>query len=144
MFVIVKLNNILLCKYFQPGRVVTLVPTDDPNSRVWGVAYKIRTEDIEQVTNHLDFREKNGYSKQFVTFHPQDGNLEPFTLTLYVATKDNESYAGKFKLLLKNIILMPSNLLFDTQCMKFARKVEKRVCHKDLSVKQKMFNVKKK
>lgn len=79
---------------FQPGRVVTLVPSDDPNSKVWGIAYKIRTEDVEEVTKHLDFREKNGYSKQFVTFHPQDTNIAPFTLTLYVATKDNESYAG--------------------------------------------------
>ncbi|XP_050354866.1 putative glutathione-specific gamma-glutamylcyclotransferase 2 isoform X2 [Nymphalis io] len=76
----------------KPGRVVTLIPADDPSSKVWGVAYKIRTEDVEQVTNHLDFREKNGYSKK--TFHPKDSNLEPIILTLYVATMDNESYAG--------------------------------------------------
>ncbi|XP_059058775.1 putative glutathione-specific gamma-glutamylcyclotransferase 2 [Achroia grisella] len=78
----------------QPGRVVTLIPSKDINSNVWGVAYKIRAQDIEQVTNHLDFREKNGYSKKIVKFFPKDKNLEPFDLTLYVATEENESYAG--------------------------------------------------
>ncbi|KAM3956470.1 putative glutathione-specific gamma-glutamylcyclotransferase 2 [Aphomia sociella] len=78
----------------QPGRVVTLVPSHDADSIVWGVAYKIRSKDIEQVTNHLDFREKNGYSKKTVTFHPKDNSVEPFELTLYVATEDNQSYAG--------------------------------------------------
>ncbi|CAH2239457.1 jg21466 [Pararge aegeria aegeria] len=78
----------------QPGRVVTLIPSDDPNDSVWGVAYKIRQEDIDQVTSHLDYREKNGYSKKTVTFHPIDTSWQPFAITLYVAMKDNESYAG--------------------------------------------------
>ncbi|CAH1635996.1 unnamed protein product [Spodoptera littoralis] len=78
----------------KPGRVVTLIQSNDPNSKVWGVAYKIRSEDAAQVSQHLDFREKNGYSKKTVTFHPKD-NIEPFQLTLYVATEDNESYAGE-------------------------------------------------
>ncbi|XP_026735385.1 putative glutathione-specific gamma-glutamylcyclotransferase 2 [Trichoplusia ni] len=78
----------------KPGRVVTLVQSDDVNSKVFGVAYKIRTEDVEQVTKHLDYREKNGYTKKTVTFYPIDSNHEPFKLTLYVATEDNDSYAG--------------------------------------------------
>ncbi|XP_063832258.1 putative glutathione-specific gamma-glutamylcyclotransferase 2 [Ostrinia nubilalis] len=78
----------------KPGRVVTLIKSDDPNSKVWGVAYKIRTEDIDQVMKHLDYREKNGYSKKTVTFHPKDKSIEPFSLTLYIATEENESYAG--------------------------------------------------
>ncbi|XP_045779168.1 putative glutathione-specific gamma-glutamylcyclotransferase 2 [Maniola jurtina] len=78
----------------KPGRVVTLIPSNDPDSSVWGVAYKINEEDIEQVTTHLDYREKNGYSKKTVTFHPKDPSWQPFELTLYVAMKDNESYAG--------------------------------------------------
>ena len=64
---------------------------------MWGVAYKIRTEDVDQVTQHLDYREKNGYVKKTVNFHPKE-TLEPFKLTLYVATEENESYAGKISL----------------------------------------------
>lgn len=78
--------------------MVTLIPSDNPASEVWGVAYKIRPEDTEQVTKHLDFREKNGYSKKIVTFQPSDSSIEPFQLTLYVATDENESYAGQFKM----------------------------------------------
>ncbi|XP_023951347.2 putative glutathione-specific gamma-glutamylcyclotransferase 2 [Bicyclus anynana] len=78
----------------NPGRVVTLIPSEDVNDTVWGVAYKIRDEDIEQVTTHLDYREKNGYSKKLVTFHPAISNWQPFVITLYVATKENVSYAG--------------------------------------------------
>lgn len=74
--------------------MVTLIPSDDSTSEVWGVAYKINEQDIEEVTEYLDFREKNGYSKKTVTFHPKD-NIKPFELTLYVATKENKSYAGK-------------------------------------------------
>ncbi|XP_047034474.1 putative glutathione-specific gamma-glutamylcyclotransferase 2 [Helicoverpa zea] len=79
----------------KPGRVVTLVQSDDPNSTVWGIAYKIKTEDVAQVTKHLDYREKNGYMRKTITFHPADMNHEPFQLTLYVATEENESYAGE-------------------------------------------------
>lgn len=78
----------------RPGRVVTLIPSDDPNAVVWGVAYKIKSEDVEQVTKHLDFREKNGYEKKIVTFHPKDQVEGSFSLTLYVATEENNSYAG--------------------------------------------------
>lgn len=78
----------------KPGRVVTLIPSKFPNSTVWGVAYRIRAEDIDEVTKHLDFREKNGYSKKTVTFHPNNSEYLPFPLTLYVAVEENESYAG--------------------------------------------------
>ncbi|KAG7309158.1 hypothetical protein JYU34_005080 [Plutella xylostella] len=78
----------------KPGRVVTLIPSDKLDSQVWGVAYKIREEDIKKVTEHLDFREKNGYSKKTVTFYPRDTQNQPFEITLYLATEENESYAG--------------------------------------------------
>lgn len=89
--------NRIYSNYFdnlQPGRVVTLLPSDDSSTKVWGVAYKIKTEDIQKVTEHLDFREKNGYSKKLVIFYPQDESYEPFELMVYMATVENESYAG--------------------------------------------------
>lgn len=86
----------LLIPYFQPGRVVTLVQSDDSEDTVWGVAYKIKQEDAEQVTQHLDFREKNGYTRKSVVFYPQDPEMQQFPLTLYIATEDNVSYAGNF------------------------------------------------
>lgn len=87
----------------QPGRVVTLLPTGDSADTVWGIAYKIKQEDSEQVTQHLDYREKNGYTRKSVLFYPQDPEMKQFPLTLYIATEDNESYAGKFIYLLNKL-----------------------------------------
>lgn len=53
-------------------------------------------EDIDQVASHLDFREKNGYSKKSVVFYPKDESIQPFELIVYMATEENESYAGKY------------------------------------------------
>ncbi|KAF2742594.1 ChaC-domain-containing protein [Sporormia fimetaria CBS 119925] len=63
-----------------PGRVVTLITREhwstlpDPHptapSRVWGVAYHIPTQHVNEVRNYLDIREINGYSIQFTPFHP--------------------------------------------------------------------------
>lgn len=97
MWLILTKINLIVIPNLQPGRVVTLVKSDDPNSAVWGIAYKIKPEDVDTVTKHLDYREKNGYSKKTVTFHPEDRKIDPFTLTLYIASEENESYAGKFR-----------------------------------------------
>lgn len=97
--------------YFQPGRVVTLLPTDDADDTVWGIAYKIKQEDSEQVTQHLDYREKNGYTRKSVVFYPQDPKMDWFPLTLYIATEDNESYAGKSINLYNELVPMLIDLL---------------------------------
>jgi len=54
----------------KPGRVVTLVPAKDPDTRVWGTAYKIHRRDVDYVVKHLDLREVMGYEKVPETFHP--------------------------------------------------------------------------
>ncbi|XP_029668549.1 putative glutathione-specific gamma-glutamylcyclotransferase 2 [Formica exsecta] len=54
----------------RPGRVVTLLTSTNPNDEVWGLAYQISTENIDNVVNHLDFREKGGYKKKTVLFYP--------------------------------------------------------------------------
>lgn len=56
----------------RPGRVVTLLASTNPTDQVWGLAYKISSENIENVVNHLDFREKGGYIKRTVLFYPCD------------------------------------------------------------------------
>uniref|UniRef100_A0A090XEG8 glutathione-specific gamma-glutamylcyclotransferase n=1 Tax=Ixodes ricinus TaxID=34613 RepID=A0A090XEG8_IXORI len=79
----------------KPGRVVTIIPSNDPEDCVWGVAYEIPEKHIQEVIYYLDFREKDGYDKVQVIFHPEsDSTLEPFPLTIYVAHQDNPFYLG--------------------------------------------------
>ncbi|XP_024867664.1 putative glutathione-specific gamma-glutamylcyclotransferase 2 [Temnothorax curvispinosus] len=106
----------------RPGRVVTLLASTNPDDEVWGLAYKISSENIENVVNHLDFREKGGYIKKTVLFYPCDfsksgsnanvvlNNLSrtsfstaslstasdeaPFYLTIYIGEEDNPNFAG--------------------------------------------------
>lgn len=76
---------------------MTLIPSSDKNSRVYGVAYKIPDDKRKEVFEHLDFREKNGYDRHFVTFYPTDDSNDNNVIeniVIYVATKDNDSYAG--------------------------------------------------
>ncbi|XP_074647844.1 putative glutathione-specific gamma-glutamylcyclotransferase 2 [Tubulanus polymorphus] len=79
----------------KPGRVVTLVKSDNPEDIVWGIAYEIADCDRENVRKHLDFREKCGYERTSVTFHPADNNNAlPFELTIYLGTPDNPHFLG--------------------------------------------------
>lgn len=77
--------------------MVTLIPADNGDSVVYGMAYKIPKEKRQEVVEHLDFREKNGYERCLVQFHSLDAenvNETIENIVIYVATKDNESYAG--------------------------------------------------
>ncbi|XP_050722118.1 putative glutathione-specific gamma-glutamylcyclotransferase 2 isoform X4 [Eriocheir sinensis] len=78
----------------KPGRVVTLVASEDPEETVWGIAYKIGPEDQERVMAHLDHREKDGYQRTPVTFHPQDPSIQPWQLTMYLGTESNPFFVG--------------------------------------------------
>ncbi|XP_067012961.1 putative glutathione-specific gamma-glutamylcyclotransferase 2 [Anabrus simplex] len=88
----------------KPGRVVTLLPSKNSEDKVWGVAYEIAQEDEEYVINHLDFREKGGYDKKSVLFHPSEPDpnnptssktMEPFELVIYVGSEENRWFAGE-------------------------------------------------
>uniref|UniRef100_T1JB24 glutathione-specific gamma-glutamylcyclotransferase n=1 Tax=Strigamia maritima TaxID=126957 RepID=T1JB24_STRMM len=78
----------------QPGRVATLIPSGNPEAGVWGLAYKIRKEDVVKVTDYLDYREKDGYEKTLTTFYPQSSAYQPFKLHVYIGTADNPFYLG--------------------------------------------------
>lgn len=106
----------------QPGRVVTLLNSDNPNDEVWGVAYKISPQNIDKVVKHLDYREKGGYERKSVLFYPSysikntapysltnntfPNDLKnkkllssvsenmPFYITIYIGGEDNPNYAG--------------------------------------------------
>ncbi len=57
------------------------------------MAYKIPDDKVEEVKEHLDFREKGGYEIFPVKFYPQDDE-EPFTLNIYTGNDDNPFYLG--------------------------------------------------
>ena len=63
-------------------------------ARVWGVAYEIPSDEVEATLSHLDFRERCGYERHSVAFHPQDESSPPHRLTIYVGTEDNPYYTG--------------------------------------------------
>lgn len=83
----------------KPGRVVTLVSTQNPKDVIWGVTYEIDKENEENVISHLDFREKDGYTKKTAVFYPaaietpeEIKTLKPFEVVLYIATEDNKFF----------------------------------------------------
>ncbi|RDA94178.1 hypothetical protein CP533_6544 [Ophiocordyceps camponoti-saundersi (nom. inval.)] len=87
----------------SPGRVVTLVdksywdsltdPHDSAPDKVWGVAYRIPSDRVDQVKDYLDIREINGYSIHYTPFHPIDGS-PPISTLVYIGTPDNEQFVG--------------------------------------------------
>ncbi|KAH8245736.1 hypothetical protein KR038_002996 [Drosophila bunnanda] len=80
----------------RPGRVVTLLPGDPGQDRVYGVAYRIAASQKGAVLDHLDYREKNGYERCSLEFHeyPSKPEPKPIQVIMYVATQANDSYAG--------------------------------------------------
>lgn len=80
----------------KPGRVVTLVPSNNPNECVWGMAYKIRKGDVPFVRSHLDYREKGGYETRDVVFNPDPPHPEFGTIHLkvYIGSEDNPYFLG--------------------------------------------------
>jgi len=73
-----------------PGRVVTLVHS--PEDACWGMAYLIAGEEVNQVLDHLDYREKGGYQRLEVPMSFE--GCENITGLTYLAAQDNENYLG--------------------------------------------------
>ncbi|KAI9687080.1 MAG: hypothetical protein M1822_002490 [Bathelium mastoideum] len=107
-----------------PGRVVTLIErshweriTNEHGpapSRVWGAAYHIPPQHVEEVRSYLDIREINGYSIQFtpmqsspelsttpsdaVNVHnndnPAGSGVAPINCLVYIGLPDNPQFLG--------------------------------------------------
>ncbi|KAI9805416.1 MAG: hypothetical protein M1825_000667 [Sarcosagium campestre] len=87
-----------------PGRVVTLIErsfweqlTDQhatANEKTWGMAYRIKPVNIEEVRSYLDLREINGYTIHYTTFHPADATQKPIRTLVYIGTPDNPQFTG--------------------------------------------------
>jgi glutathione-specific gamma-glutamylcyclotransferase len=61
--------------------------------KVWGVAYRITPDKVDEVKEYLDIREINGYSIHYTPFHPADGSA-PIRTLVYIGTPDNEQFVG--------------------------------------------------
>lgn len=66
---------------------------DSAPERVWGVAYRIKAEKVDEVKEYLDIREINGYSIHYAPFQPADGSPTIHAL-VYIGTPDNEQFVG--------------------------------------------------
>ncbi|KAG5479109.1 hypothetical protein LSCM1_02959 [Leishmania martiniquensis] len=100
----------------QPGRVVTLLPSEDKEARVYGKAYQLPAvpEKLNTIFQALDVREKAGYERLLVTLYDPRSSLaaggKDHQLSLaekgvdtrgkavvclcYSATEDNADYLG--------------------------------------------------
>lgn len=111
----------------SPGRVVTLIErsyweqlTDHHDSapqKVWGVAYRITADKVDQVKEYLDIREINGYTIHYTPFHPaaaaasvtdptcldpvdphdpsvMPSSHGPIQTLVYIGTPDNAQFVG--------------------------------------------------
>ncbi|KAI9662279.1 MAG: hypothetical protein M1821_008446 [Bathelium mastoideum] len=103
-----------------PGRVVTLIErshweriTNEHGpapSRVWGAAYHIPPQHVEEVRSYLDIREINGYSIQFT---PMQSSLElSTTLSDTVNVHTNEAGSGAAPINCLVYIGLPDNPQF--------------------------------
>lgn len=70
----------------NPGRVLTLIPVE--NSRCFGIAFQV-TQDVFE---HLDHREKNGYLREEIVISLEDGGV--VTGLVYIANPDNAAFLG--------------------------------------------------
>ncbi len=73
-----------------PGRVVTLV--EQARAHCDGMVFRVAAPVMADLLPQLDHREKNGYERQYLPVACRDGGS--VTALVYVATPDNEAYAG--------------------------------------------------
>jgi cation transport protein ChaC len=75
-----------------PGRVVTLA--SEPESRCWGLVYRVEADRREEVLARLDHRESGGFDRVGVQVTPRDQGRESIAAITYVAPPSNPNYLG--------------------------------------------------
>ncbi|KAL6452100.1 GCG1 Glutathione-specific gamma-glutamylcyclotransferase [Candida maltosa Xu316] len=84
-----KNNNVIVD---VPKKIHDLGPDD---LRVYGVAYYIAPEHVEEVKEYLDVREQNGYTSHKVPFHILDiEKNHAYENMIYIGTIENEAFVG--------------------------------------------------
>ena len=61
---------------------------------VWGVAYELVQESLQETKERLDEREKRYDTKMDVAFFSRDGERRPFAVTCYVAPVSGPLFVG--------------------------------------------------
>jgi len=74
----------------RPGRVVTLV--EETHSVCEGLAFKLPANKQSKILQELDYREKDGYERIFLTVDYI--HKSPFEVLTWVARPGNESWLG--------------------------------------------------
>ena len=71
----------------NPGRVLTLIPIK--SARCFGKAFRVE----HHVFEHLDHREKNGYLREEMDIHLENGRVVKGLV--YIGAPDNEAWLGE-------------------------------------------------
>ena len=58
---------------------------------MWGVAYKIPQEVVDDVKKRLAYRERD-YVTRSLIFHPRENNKKAFNIMLYIGTPDHPNF----------------------------------------------------
>lgn len=74
-----------------PGRVVTLLP--DTDQQCAGMAFQIEHKDAQEIFTALDYREKNGYERQYAPCLLVEEN-RTVECMFYIATTSNTAFLG--------------------------------------------------
>ncbi|XP_058056087.1 putative glutathione-specific gamma-glutamylcyclotransferase 2 [Anopheles bellator] len=83
----------------NPGRVVTLIYSGNPECKVYGVGYRIAVQDKHHVLEMLRCRETVGYERYRVEFYtyPSDSQQpnDPLPIQLFAVAADQLTFVGK-------------------------------------------------